>query len=210
MRLIIDTCLPACSVVLADGSDLIAAETVDLGVGHAEHIGPQAAQLFTSAQVAPHDVTEVVATVGPGSFMGVRVGVSFAKGFAAARGLPTRPVSIFDALAHSADGPVDAVVIDARRGQVFARGRGIDPPEGGVFDIETISEIAEQWDADRVVGSGAALVCLTAPAGPGSPTVSGLVAAAAAAKVGALEPAYVRPPDARRAAPPAPMVVPRS
>jgi tRNA threonylcarbamoyladenosine biosynthesis protein TsaB len=57
---------------------------------------------------------------GPGTFTGVRVGIACAKGLAEAMGKPVCAVSNLEALAEFGNGPMRAVTIDARRGDVYA------------------------------------------------------------------------------------------
>lgn len=154
------------------------------------------AGVLADVGVNPDAVREVAATVGPGSFMGVRVGISFAKGFASARHLPTRPVSVFDALAHTHGEAGVAVVIDARRGQVYAKGFGDKVFPAQIFDIETAVETLGGYDMGAVIGSGAPLLRPGAVPMPETPSVLGLVHAAEVSAPGPLEPEYLRPPDA--------------
>lgn len=77
--------------------------------------------LLERAQCRLGELTTLVVVNGPGSFTGVRVGVSAAKGLAEATGIPVVAVSRLAVLAaKAADGPVCAA-LDAGRGELYAR-----------------------------------------------------------------------------------------
>ena len=199
LTLAIDTCLEALSVGLSDGERVLAASEV-IGVGHAEHLAPKVSALLKEYGAGPGDVTDVIATVGPGSFMGTRVGLSFAMGFALPRRLPTRPITTLDALWLSApEGASGAVLIDARRDQVY--GRIFGPGETGepfILDIED-ARVRTEDVSDRVlIGSGATLVWPKGTVtGPRTPDIEALLGHTAQIVPAPLRPLYLRPPDAR-------------
>jgi tRNA threonylcarbamoyladenosine biosynthesis protein TsaB len=75
------------------------------------------------------DITRIAVGVGPGGFTGLRIGIATARALAQANDIPLVGVSSLAALAagvEGAPGPVVAV-IDARRGEVFAAGAGLEP-----------------------------------------------------------------------------------
>ncbi|RFB05315.1 tRNA (adenosine(37)-N6)-threonylcarbamoyltransferase complex dimerization subunit type 1 TsaB [Parvularcula marina] len=197
--LAIDTCLAALSVGIGGGGKDIVL-TRHIGVGHAEHLAPMIEELLAEAGLTPADIGQVAVTVGPGSFMGVRVGLSFASGFALTRGLPTLPITTLEALWLSAPtGAKGAVLIDARRGQVY----------GQVFDGSSAQPFLLDIDAARaatapviegggvLIGSGAEIVWPDQKpvAGP-YPDLGLLLAAVPQLSPGPLHPLYLRPPDA--------------
>ncbi len=120
----LDTTGPDCSACLIRGEDSLAYKSERIGRGHAERLAPMVADVLDEAGVTPSDIDRVAVCTGPGSFTGLRVALSFAKGFA----LPCRtPVLGFDALhimAHQliAEGRGADVTVfrDVKRGEVFA------------------------------------------------------------------------------------------
>jgi len=90
MLLVIDTCFNACSAALYDAAagGVLASDYQAMERGHAEALGPMIAQLFATAHAAPPQLTRIVVTRGPGTFTGLRIGLSFAKGMALALGIP--------------------------------------------------------------------------------------------------------------------------
>jgi tRNA threonylcarbamoyladenosine biosynthesis protein TsaB len=83
--------------------------------------------LLRQAGMRTHDVEALAVGIGPGSFTGVRIGLSTARGLALALDIPVAGVSTLDALAAGAPGAVP--VIDARRREVFVPGRVVSPAD---------------------------------------------------------------------------------
>ncbi|MDP3173606.1 MAG: tRNA (adenosine(37)-N6)-threonylcarbamoyltransferase complex dimerization subunit type 1 TsaB, partial [Phenylobacterium sp.] len=84
MVLGLDTCLDACSVAVRDGARILAASSEAMARGHQERLAPLAAEVMAAAGLRFDQLGRVGVTVGPGSFTGLRVGLAFAKGLAAA------------------------------------------------------------------------------------------------------------------------------
>jgi len=102
--------------------------------GHASELMPAIARLLEDAGARWHDVAAVAVGVGPGTFTGLRIGVTTARSLAHALGLAVHPVSSLAALAAGIDDERPLPVIDARRGEVYAAFAGEPPfvsrPEG--------------------------------------------------------------------------------
>ncbi len=148
-----------------------------------------AEELVSAAGIGREEIDALVVGVGPGSFTSIRIGLATARGLGLALGIPAAGVSTF--LAFEGGLPV----LDAKRGQVFAPGPWVGPPEG------------LQVDGLRLLGDGAvryreifeAAGAEVPPDGdPAHMPAARLLAAHAAAfgPAEAIEPLYVRAPDA--------------
>jgi tRNA threonylcarbamoyladenosine biosynthesis protein TsaB len=121
--LAVDTTSERESVALADGPVVLAEVRLRTGDVPSRRILPAIAFILDAAGVAPGEVEGYAVAVGPGSFTGIRVGLSTVQGLALAARRPCLGVSTLDILAALAKGEAPTLVpmIDAARsGHVFA------------------------------------------------------------------------------------------
>ncbi len=116
-----DTSGGTLSAVVYNGKKKIAALHLDTEARHSEALAPLLKKILKTAKVRPADVGCVAVGLGPGSFTGLRIGVTAAKVFAYALGAKLVGISSLEAMARAKriDGTY-AVLTDARRGQVYA------------------------------------------------------------------------------------------
>ena len=202
----VDTCLNACSVAVVDGARVLAAAREPMTRGHQERIATLARDVAAMAGVDFAALGRIGVTVGPGSFTGLRVGLAFAKGLAAALGVPAIGVGVLEALAaESADGLTIAAV-DARRDQVYLQafrdGVPLGPPEAaGLHEAREHVAAVAVGGAATLIGPGAPLLQSAAPgarlilADGADPAVVARLAASKPAQPPT--PLYLRAPDAR-------------
>ena len=120
------TATTASAAVLRDGV-CVAAASISAGLTHSETLLPLISQMLDGAKIKAHQLDLIACTVGPGSFTGVRIGVSIAKGLAFGTNIPCAAVSALEALAENAaclgallpDGIIICPVMDARRSQTY-------------------------------------------------------------------------------------------
>ncbi|MEA2832083.1 MAG: tRNA threonylcarbamoyladenosine biosynthesis protein TsaB [Methylobacteriaceae bacterium] len=171
MRILaIDTALPACSacVLDSDAPEPISSETLPMARGHAEALLPLLERVVAHAGGGFASLDRVAVTVGPGSFTGIRVGLSAARAIAVARRIPVAGVSTLAALAAPLilDGESAIVVaaIDALHGSVYVTGYGsggrtiLSPRHSPVRDAVRALGAGPL----RITGSGAPMLAIEA------------------------------------------------
>lgn len=118
----VETSTLAGGVALLDGERLVAEYVLDVSVTHSERLMVTIDRALQDARWQAADLQGLAVAVGPGSFTGLRIGVSTVKGLAFALELPIAAVPTLDALASRlpfAGLPVCAV-LEARRDEVYA------------------------------------------------------------------------------------------
>ncbi|MEQ1900842.1 MAG: tRNA (adenosine(37)-N6)-threonylcarbamoyltransferase complex dimerization subunit type 1 TsaB [Devosia sp.] len=115
--LAIDTAAPRLQLALFrdDVADVL---VEDMPTSQAERIFPAIAELLARNGVAYADLTRIAVTAGPGSFTGLRIGLSAARGLALALDIPVLGIPSLLALSLTARGPV-SVLLDARRDEAY-------------------------------------------------------------------------------------------
>lgn len=120
--LAVETSTLAGGVALIDGDRLVAEYLLDVSVVHSERLLAAIDTVMTDAMWTPRDLHGLAVAVGPGSFTGLRVGISTVKGLALALGVPVAAVPTLDAMAAAvpwASLPV-CPVLTARRNEIYA------------------------------------------------------------------------------------------
>ncbi|NLH81326.1 MAG: tRNA (adenosine(37)-N6)-threonylcarbamoyltransferase complex dimerization subunit type 1 TsaB [Phyllobacteriaceae bacterium] len=214
--LAVDTALEALAVALltreGDRVDVVA-ETEIIGRGHAERLIGAIEALLDRAGTTLAEIDAFAATVGPGSFTGIRIGVAAVRGFALAAHKPSVGVPTLEALAAEGralrPGRAVLAALDARKDEVYAQGFDADGHALGRAEVSSPVRVAEaSITAEAVlIGTGAPLVAAHAPALEvlAAPTVPGIetIARLALARLDACgacvkpSPLYVRPADAK-------------
>src|SRR5665213_1677866 len=214
--LAIDTALEACSAAVLDTErgEIIAHESLPMVRGHAEALIPLIARVMDMALIGFSALDRIAVTTGPGSFTGLRVGLSAARGIALAAGQPAIGLSTLAAYAApviAADGPLPVVVaIDARHDHVYLQVFGpggrtsVAPRLAPLRDALRVSATG----APRLIGTAAGIIASDWPSGERAPSLVDSRRApdidwvarlgAAAADTGAVpKPLYLRAPDAQ-------------
>src|SRR5579862_1677479 len=214
--LAIDTALDACAAAVldTDTGKLIAQESQSMKRGHAEALMPLIGRVIEASGTAFASLGRIAVTTGPGSFTGLRVGLSAARGIALAANVPVVGVTTLAAYAapivsQNAEHPVVSA-IDARRNHVYLQvvsGNGSALVRPHVAPME---EALDSWQfgAPCLVGNAASLLAERWPEHADAalkadrhrpPDIGwlGWLGAAVNPKTAPARPFYLRAPDAK-------------
>ncbi|MBC8357625.1 MAG: tRNA (adenosine(37)-N6)-threonylcarbamoyltransferase complex dimerization subunit type 1 TsaB [Candidatus Aminicenantes bacterium] len=121
--LAVDTTTFAGSIALLDKTKLIAEVNVNSSLTYSERLLPAVDFLLQTNGLKVQDMDGFAVAAGPGSFTGIRIGLSTVKSFSYASGKPVAPVSTLKALAlklRHPQGHLLCPVLDAKKGEIFA------------------------------------------------------------------------------------------
>lgn len=110
------------SIALADDSGVLAEIQSPEGMAHARWLMPAVESLFRQTGLSPQEIDGLAVSAGPGSFTGLRIGLSTVKGLALGTGKPVVAVPTLDALARSVPRcrRLLCPILDARKKEVYA------------------------------------------------------------------------------------------
>ena len=156
--LLIETSTSLCSVALAEDGAVTAVRESAEPRAHAALTAPYVQEVLQERGLRAADLDAVCVSAGPGSYTGLRVGVSTAKGICFAAGIPLLSVGTLELLVHQAcaegqlpDGCRYVIpMIDARRMEVYT---AVFTPDGErLTDVEPRVVDAESFHAERAAG----------------------------------------------------------
>lgn len=151
--LLIETSTTVCSVALSDAGEVKALREVNNGYAHAENLTLFCEAVLQEAGITFSQLDGISVSEGPGSYTGLRIGLSAAKGFAFALGIPLITIGTLEVMASGMAGEnSDALycpMIDARRMEVYTAMYHNDmtvfrAPEALVVDAETFAALLQQ------------------------------------------------------------------
>ena len=172
--LCIETGTDICSVGLARDGELVSLRESDEGRDHAKNVAVFVDELLRENDVAAEELSAVAVGMGPGSYTGLRIGVSFAKGLCYGLQIPLVAVGSLDSLVQVAredyeagiidveqwDDAVLCPMVDARRMEVYtqmfdAKGQSLNEVKAEIIAEDSFAE----WRNGRpfvIFGNGAA------------------------------------------------------
>jgi tRNA threonylcarbamoyladenosine biosynthesis protein TsaB len=215
--LCLDTATPTARVAILDGDGVVRHAAEATAERHSSHVLPLCAEALRALAITPADLAGIACGGGPGSFTGLRVGLSTVKGLALPTGVPLYVVSslqalALDILATRDGGAVTAVpCLDAGKGEVYVAGYVADADalvRETAADCRIAAGALADWLAalggppPAVAGNGAerhAVPDRLAVAGPSAVSVGRLALLqrrrGEAANLATAVPIYGRPPD---------------
>lgn len=206
--LAIDTCEGSCSAALVAGDAVLAARSEAIGRGHAERLLPMIDEMLHEAGYTYDGVERIAVTVGPGTFTGLRIGLSVARGLGLALNKPVIGLTSLQVLAAQAgagEGERVHAVLMGRGGQAFYQAFSARPGElpeslgepGGLDGADIAALVAAAPGV--VIGSGAVLLDDDAQGAVVDPVMLARLASNLDPKDYPPEPAYFRAADAVKA-----------
>ena len=172
--LCIETGTDVCSVGIARDGELLSLRESDMGRDHARLVAVYVDELLKETDLRPEELDAVAVGMGPGSYTGLRIGVSFAKGLCYGLNIPLIAVGSLDAMTQVAiedheagiisvenwDEALLCPMVDARRMEVYTQIFDAACQPLSEVGAEVISEQSfERWRKDRqlvIFGNGAA------------------------------------------------------
>lgn len=119
----LETATTNCSVALASDGKVVASRSINSGYSHSEKINVFIQEVIGDAGVTLKQLHAIAVSSGPGSYTGLRIGISTAKGLCYALDIPLISVNTLDAMAQGITAGKDELIvpmIDARRMEVYS------------------------------------------------------------------------------------------
>lgn len=160
--LCIDTSSDICSVCVYEENNVIALKELKNGKTHSENLMPLIDELLKESNLKLNEINALACSVGPGSFTGIRIGISAIKAISEVTKLPVIGVTSLEALAaNEEENGIVCTIIDARNDQVYA-GLFNDKKLLGDYFADDINIILENVKKDfnskiLFIGDGATL-----------------------------------------------------
>ena len=148
MILSIETSTEVCSVALHSQDSLVASLESLTAYSHAEKLAPLIDQILVDNNIKRGELTAVAVSAGPGSYTGLRIGTSTAKGLCYALNIPLITISTLESMLEDIDDDENQFLcpmLDARRMEVYclladSRGQIIEPTQAKIIDENSFSD----------------------------------------------------------------------
>lgn len=160
-NLSIDTSSKICSVAVLEDDQIIDEINLDNGRTHSENLMPIVEQILSKNNLKLAEINLISCCVGPGSFTGIRIGVSSVKAMAEVLGIPVASITSLETLARLDESDAIKVsLIDARNNQVYCGifDKQYNQVEDFIADdIANVIEVLKKYENIVCIGDGAVL-----------------------------------------------------
>lgn len=160
LSLALETSTKLGSIAVGHGDTLISECALAVRATHSETVLDEVERMLARARIGVDDIERVIIGAGPGSFTGVRIAASLAKGWSHARGVPLFAYSSLRSVASSAGRDRVCALFDARRGEVYGAAWADGPLEAPIrgptaCDVDRWIEGLEDPGSWSFAGEGA-------------------------------------------------------
>lgn len=157
----IDTASTICSVAISEDAQVLYEKTVEDGLTHSQNLMPMINETFEKANLTLEDIDLFACDIGPGSFTGIRIGISTIKAFQDVTQKVAIGVSSLESLAYGiTDSAPIVTLLDARNNNIYGAVWNL---ENGIYtlshdyfatSIEEASNIINTYSSPILVGDG--------------------------------------------------------
>jgi tRNA threonylcarbamoyl adenosine modification protein YeaZ len=139
VNVFIDTSVKGCTFGVFTDTDILAVTQDPTERGHAETMLPAFQELIKSIDIVPQDIENIYVSVGPGSFTGLRVGLSAARFMGYSLGKPIHGLTSFQIFSSALDTPQNrCVLIDTKRMDYYCQ--ILDSNHEAVTEAQSLNE----------------------------------------------------------------------
>ena len=139
--LAIDTSSRYLTVVAKKGENLIVRHLPDCAMKHSQIVMDEVEKGMAEANLPPRECDFFCAVTGPGSFTGIRIGISTVKGLAMGAGKPLLGITSFDLVAYNVNSENFCVVIDAAHSHFYVKGYGKGAFSPAYLSLEEVQNL---------------------------------------------------------------------
>lgn len=150
----LETSTTVCSVAVSIDGKLSALKELNAGYSHAENLTDFCSEVLAQSKITFNDLAAVAVSKGPGSYTGLRIGVSAAKGFCYALDIPLISINTLQHLAlqvsqkNELKDALYCSMLDARRMEVYcalfdAQNNEVSATEAKIIDATSFAEILQ-------------------------------------------------------------------
>ncbi|HET8860399.1 tRNA (adenosine(37)-N6)-threonylcarbamoyltransferase complex dimerization subunit type 1 TsaB [Marivirga sp.] len=162
----IETSTPICSVAIHKDGKLMANSDLHLDKSHSNSLTPLIEELLQHCDLQMGDLNAIAVSSGPGSYTGLRIGLSTAKGLCYALDIPLISISSLDSMTthvlnfHKNDKSIYIPMLDARRMEVFykvsnANLHEVEKMSNLIIEEDSFRDYIDKYDSVFLFGNGA-------------------------------------------------------